>query len=46
MYDLIIETGDVGVVTEVANGWVHADWPRAGSYGVPQQLVRPAVAKV
>ena len=39
--DVIIETGDVGIVTEVANGWVYAYWPRAGVVGIPTLLLQP-----
>jgi hypothetical protein len=46
MFDLIIETGDVGVVTHVSNGWVFAVWPRAELCGVPLQHVRPAPGDV
>ncbi len=42
VFDLIIETGEVGVVTKVENGWVHASWPRSGEHSVPLQHVRRA----
>ena len=42
VFDLIIETGEVGVVTKVENGWVHALWPRSGEHSVPLQHVRRA----
>jgi hypothetical protein len=42
VFDLIIQPGDIGVVTKVENGWVHADWPRSGEHSVPLGHVRPA----
>lgn len=39
LFDLIIEPGDVGIVTEVVDGWVYARWPRAGVVGVLPQLL-------
>jgi len=42
VYDLIITTGEVGVVTRVDADWVHATWPRAGEHSVPTGHVRPA----
>lgn len=42
VFDLIIQTGDIGRVTRVENGWVHAVWPRSGEHSVPVVNVRPA----
>ena len=42
VFDLIIRTGDVGVVTKVENGWVQATWPRSGEHSVPVDHVRGA----
>lgn len=42
VFDLIISTGEVGVVTKVEDGWVYADWPRSGVHSVPVEHVRPA----
>lgn len=42
VFDLIIRTGDVGVVTKVENGWVHAEWPRSGEHSVPVDHVKRA----
>ena len=41
VFDLIIRTGDVGTVTRVQDGWVHALWPRSGEHSVPVEKVRP-----
>ena len=41
VFDLIITTGEVGVVTRVEDGWVHAEWPRSGEHSVPLDNVRP-----
>lgn len=41
VFDLIITTDEVGVVTRVENGWVFADWPRSGEHSVPLAHVRP-----
>ena len=40
VFDRLIRTGDVGVVTAVLDGWVHADWPRSGVHSVPLAHVR------
>ncbi len=40
VFDLIIQTGDVGVVTKVEDGWVFADWLKAGIHSVPAPHVR------
>jgi hypothetical protein len=42
VFDLMIQTGDVGVVTKVESGWVHAEWPRSGEHSVPLRHVREA----
>lgn len=42
VFDLIIQTGDVGEVTRVDDGWVSAIWPRSGEHSVPREQVRPA----
>ncbi len=42
VFDLIIQTGDLGVVTRVEDGWVFAEWPRSGEHSVPLTNVRPA----
>lgn len=41
VFDLIITTGEVGVVTDVREGWVFARWPRSGVHSVPIDQVRP-----
>ena len=41
VFDLIIQTGDVGVVTREVDGWVYAVWPRSGEHSVPVAHVRP-----
>jgi hypothetical protein len=35
VFDLIIETGDVGVVERVEGNWVHTWWPKSGLHSVP-----------
>jgi hypothetical protein len=40
VFDLIIETGEVGVVTAFVDGWVYAEWPRSGIHSVPISHVR------
>ena len=35
VYDLIIETGEIGVVERVDGEWVFAWWPRSGLHSVP-----------
>jgi len=40
VFDLIIETGEIGWVTKVEGGWVHAAWPRSGVHSVPLANVR------
>jgi hypothetical protein len=42
VYDLLIETGEIGVVVKVEAGWVHALWPRSGQHSVPVRNVRRA----
>jgi hypothetical protein len=42
VFDLIITTGEVGVVTVVEGEWVYAIWPRSGQHSVPAAHVRPA----
>jgi hypothetical protein len=42
VFDLIIETGEVGIVERVDDGWVHAWWPRSGLHSVPEPNVEPA----
>ena len=42
MFDMIIENGEVGVVTDTVNGWVFARWSRAGEVGVLPRLLRSA----
>ena len=44
VFDLIIRTGDIGTVTRVQDGWVHAVWPRSGEHSVPFEKVRPGQA--
>ncbi len=41
VFDLIITTGEVGVVTRVEDRWVYAVWPRSGEHSVPLENVRP-----
>lgn len=41
VFDGIVETGDVGTVTRVADGWVHALWPSGEEGSVPISNVRP-----
>jgi hypothetical protein len=41
VFDLIITTGEIGVVTRVDDGWVFARWPRSGEHSVPVGHVRP-----
>ena len=40
VFDLIIDTGDIGTVTKVEGGWVFAAWPRSGVHSVPLTNVR------
>ena len=42
VFDLIITTGEVGVVTDDDGAWVSAVWPRSGQHSVPVAHVRPA----
>lgn len=44
VFDLIIETGEIGVVTKVDGGWVYAEWWRSGLHSVPVEHVRPATS--
>lgn len=49
VFDLIIETGEIGWVTKVEDGWVHAAWPRSGVHSVPVAHVRllpPEVTRI
>ena len=39
VFDLIVTTGEVGIVTRVEDGWVFAKWPRSGEHSVPVQSV-------
>ena len=41
VFDLIIETGEVGVVERLDSGWVYAWWPRSGLHSVPIANVEP-----
>jgi hypothetical protein len=45
VYDGIIETGDIGLVTRVEDGWVFAKW-RDGIHSVPLRNVRTPVSAV
>jgi hypothetical protein len=40
VFDGIIDTGEIGWVTNVVDGWVHAVWPRSGVHSVPVDAVR------
>ncbi len=42
VFDLIIMTGEVGIVTKEEDGWVFAEWPRSGVHSVPVAHVRAA----
>ena len=42
VFDLIIQTGEIGTVTREVDGWVYAVWPRSGEHSVPVENVRPA----
>jgi hypothetical protein len=42
VFDGIIETGEVGTVERVEDGWVFAWWPRSGLHSVPLKNVVPA----
>ena len=44
VFDGIIQTGHIGEVTQVVDGWVHVLWPRSGQHSVPVANVRPADA--
>jgi hypothetical protein len=49
VFDGIIDTGEIGWVTKVERGWVHAVWPRSGVHSVPLDSVRllpPEVTRV
>jgi hypothetical protein len=49
VFDLIIDTGEIGWVTRVEGGWVIAAWPRSGVHSVPIAHVRllpPEVTRV
>jgi hypothetical protein len=45
VFDLIIDTGEVGIVTKEEDGWVYAEWPRSGIHSVPVAHVRPVPDK-
>jgi hypothetical protein len=40
VFDGIIDTGEVGTVVKVEEGWVFARWPRSGVHSVPLYSVR------
>jgi hypothetical protein len=40
VFDLIIDTGEIGWVTKVEGDWVYAAWPRSGVHSVPVSNVR------
>src|SRR5438270_12884831 len=40
VFDGIIDTGEVGSVVKVDQGWVFAHWPRSGVHSVPLYNVR------
>ena len=40
VFDLIIETGEIGWVTRVEGDWIFAAWPRSGVHSVPLANVR------
>ncbi len=42
VFDLIVKTGEVGVVERTEGEWVYAWWPRSGLHGVPSAHVQPA----
>lgn len=42
VFDLIITTGEIGIVTKVEDIWVLTEWPRIGIHSVPVANVRPA----
>lgn len=42
VFDLIIDTGEVGTVERVEGDWVFAWWPRSGLHGVPVANVESA----
>jgi hypothetical protein len=49
VFDLIIDTGEIGWVTRVEGDWVVAAWPRSGVHSVPVANVRllpPEVTRV
>ena len=49
VFDLIIETGEIGWVTRVEGDWIFAAWPRSGVHSVPVANVRllpPEVTRV
>ncbi|WP_229051502.1 hypothetical protein [Aeromicrobium sp. Leaf350] len=39
VFDGVIDTGDIGVVTRVVDGWVHAVWPSGVKGSVPTSNV-------
>jgi hypothetical protein len=41
VFDLIIDTGEIGVVERVDAGWIYALWPRSGVHSVPLTNVEP-----
>jgi hypothetical protein len=42
VFDQIITTGEVGIVTTVESEWICAIWPRSGQHSVPVANVRLA----
>jgi hypothetical protein len=42
VFDMIIDTGEIGIVERVDGGWVFAWWPRSGLHSVPEANVEPA----
>ena len=42
VFDLVIETGDIGIVDRVDGDWVYAWWPKGGLHSVPSCNVEPA----
>jgi hypothetical protein len=42
VFELIITTGEVGIVTKVEGDWIFAKWPRSGEHSVTLKHVCPA----
>ena len=42
VFDLIIETGEIGTVDRVEGNWVFVWWPRSGLHSVPLTNVEPS----